>query len=153
MYRQSSHWYLRNRSLIHLVVLITAFAWLLSALVAQLNAGQAAADAIKKNNIEVWLKISQGSKAGEFLNEKYRPCMAPTVIRGTGRGITDTIVFSDPSVCTASVLSLAERQGGSDFAKDVERLIANLPSMIGSSPEVDQKMDALLDAYGFKPDA
>lgn len=63
MYRQSYHWYFRNRSLIHLVVLIAAFAWLLSTLVGQLNAGQAASDAIKKNNIEVWLKISQVSKA------------------------------------------------------------------------------------------
>lgn len=129
------------------VVAILACGWATIKLAEQLMAGDAFNKAVKQNTENAWKAIASDSSAGAFLNKHYRPCIQGTEMPAMSRGGTLTIVRNDPSVCAAAVLTLAERSLGKDFAVEVDLVLAELPTLTKWSPEVEQKLKALIDAH------
>ncbi|WP_321935409.1 hypothetical protein [Paraburkholderia sp. J8-2] len=98
--------------------------------------------AMKKSDEANWTRIATSGKAGEFVNEHYRDCIAIRHINIFAFRFYSTVTQGgDPTVCAAAAVERARQVGGDAFAKEVSGLIEKLPELMALSPEAEKTMN------------
>lgn len=110
-------------------------------------AANEAMNAVDRSDYANWKTIAAESKAGQFVEMHYRPCVAfksQTVVAYWSMEIVTQ--REDLTVCADAVVERARQAGGDVFAKSVSDVIEDLPKRLALSPDAEAALNRIAGA-------